>query len=117
MLDKSDTSIADTLLAFNQHGLDIGLLVPTETAMEKSIMDAHDTFRTYLKRNFIHEFGAQAQGEKHLLPATFLSVHGDRATKVSLYRPSTKDGDPRAWVYELKQYAKPYNLIGFIYHG
>ena len=37
MLEKSDTSIADTLLAFNEYGIDIGLLVPTETAMKNPL--------------------------------------------------------------------------------
>ena len=117
MLDKSDTSIADTLLAFNQHGIDIGLLVPTETAMEKCIMDAHDTFRSYLERNYIHNFSNQEQGEKQLIPAALLSAQRATATTVSLYRPRTKDGDPRVWIYELKQYACPFNLIGFVYRN
>jgi len=115
MLEQSDTSIAETLLAFNEHGIDIGMLVPTETAMDKSIMDAHGTFRSYLERNNIHLFSNQKQGEKALIPATLLSPQGDRVTKASLYRPNTKDGDPRAWIYELKQYAVPYNLIGFVH--
>ncbi|MDA8852807.1 MvaI/BcnI family restriction endonuclease [bacterium] len=82
---------------------------------EKSIIDAHDTFRAYLQRNHIHTFKEQTQGEKRIIPATFINVGGLIATKVSLYRPNTKDGDPRIWVYELKKLAKAYNLIGFIY--
>jgi hypothetical protein len=115
MLDKSDTSVADTLLAFNEHGLDIGFLVPTETAMEKSIMDAHATFRSYLERNYVHKFSDQIQGDKRLIPAIHIYQNSETETKVSVYRPNTKEGDPRVWVYNLKQYATAYNLIGFIY--
>lgn len=115
MLETSDTSIAETLLAFNQRGLDVGFLVPTDIAMQKSIIDAHDTFRSYLSRNKIHDFSFQAQGEKRQIPASYLSAQGETPTKVSLYRPQTKDGDPRIWAYELKKKALPYNLIGFLY--
>jgi hypothetical protein len=117
MLDKSDASVADTLLSFNEKGIDIGLLVPTETALEKSIMDAHDPFRSYLERNSIHKFSQQQQGGKKFIEATYISPGGQADTKVSLYRPQTKDGDPRVWIYNLKSYAKPYNLIGCIYHN
>ena len=68
MLDKSDTSVAATLLAFTNQGLDAGFLVPTQTAMEKSIIDAHDTFRSYLDRNKIHSFDAQAKEKNSYSP-------------------------------------------------
>jgi len=115
MLEKSDTSIANTLQAFNDQNLDVGLLVPTETGMEKSIIDAHHTFRSYLERNSIHTFDSQAQGKKQLIPATYITPKGELETKVSLYRPKTKSGDPRICAYNLKKHAKPYNLIGFVY--
>lgn len=35
-------------------------------------------------------------------------------TKVSLYRPVTKQGDPRIWIYQLKKYADPDDTIALI---
>ncbi len=40
MLEKSDTSIGETLTLFNVHNIEVGLIVPTDTGMKKSIMDA-----------------------------------------------------------------------------
>ena len=40
-------------------------------------------------------------------------VHANRMqeTTVSLYRPKTKEGDPRIWFYGLSEYARPANLL------
>lgn len=35
-------------------------------------------------------------------------------TKVALYRPETKSGDPRIWPYGLKNYAQAWNLIAVL---
>jgi hypothetical protein len=33
---------------------------------------------------------------------------------MSLYRPETKSGDPRLWIYGLPKYASPFNLLAFL---
>lgn len=91
--------------------IDVGLLVPTPTAMYKSIIDAHISFRDYLARNHIHNYSQQAQGDKTLLNASFITQNGIQKTTCSLYRPETKCGDPRIWFYNLKDYADPNNLL------
>lgn len=111
MLNKSDISIAETLARFNTLQLDVGFLVPTETALKKSIMDAHNPLREYLERNDIHDFSDQEQGEKIILSATLLQPVGAKETTISLYRPKTKTGDPRIWIYGLKQIVNSYNLV------
>jgi hypothetical protein len=35
-------------------------------------------------------------------------------TEASLYRPVTKQGDPRIWFYNLKQYCVPCNLLAIL---
>lgn len=45
MLEKSGTSISDTLKAFNAFDLEVGCIVPTETAMRKSIREVTASMR------------------------------------------------------------------------
>lgn len=113
MLEKSDTSVGEVLTLFNETGLDVGLLVPTPTGLKKSIMDATATFRDFLLDAKIHDFSTQAQGQEHkvVVPARMVFAKGSKPTKVSLYRPTTKKGDPRICVYGLKAHAVPFNLL------
>jgi hypothetical protein len=118
MLEKSDTDISSTLAALNKAYLDVGLLVPTETGMVKSIMDATASVREYLSDKSFHDYLAQAQGpeNKVVRRAFFVLPDGLEETTVSLYRPNTKKGDPRIWFGKMKDYADPYNLLAIIVH-
>jgi len=40
----------------------VGLLVPTETGMQKSIMDATAGLREYFQETGFHDYDTQAQG-------------------------------------------------------
>ena len=60
MLEKSDTDVGDVLAAFTRHEIDVALLVPTETGLKKSIMDATANVRDYLLSTGIHDFDDQA---------------------------------------------------------
>lgn len=64
MLEKSDTSISDTLKAFNAFDLEAGFVAPTETAMRKSIMDATASMRDYLYDTKFHDYTTQGKGQK-----------------------------------------------------
>lgn len=117
MLEKSDTDIAATLKAFNAFDIDAGLIVPTKTAMEKSIMDATASVRDYLLDAKFHDYAAQGQGkdENGVERRAFFVGHDSLdETTASLYRPNTKDGDPRIWFWKLKRYAEPFNLLAMI---
>jgi len=116
MLEKSDTSIAETLAVFTRYDLDVGLLVPTETGMQKSIMDATAGLREYFQDTRFHDYDAQAQGPdaKVIREAIFVRPDGLQPTTVSLYRPMTKSGDPRVWFGRLKGYAEPFNLLAVL---
>ena len=116
MLEKSDVSISQTLKRFNTYDLEVALLVPTETGIQKSIMDATASVRDYLKDVSFHDYDKQGQGTDNKILRRAYYVFPDRLeeTTVSLYRPNTKSGDPRIWFGKLKQYAEPCNLLALI---
>ena len=86
---------------------EVALLMPTPTGMRKSIMDATFPVRMLLSRTEIHDFSVQAQGPQHkvVLRAVFHTDVREHPVDVSLYRPVTKQGDPRIWVYKLPMFA------------
>lgn len=116
MLEKSDTSISDALKAFNAFDIEVGLLVPTKTGLDKSIMDATASLRDYLRDNGVHDFDAQAKGTAAKVERRGFYVRPDGLEEMnaSLYRPETKNGDPRIWFGKLQRYANPYNLLAVI---
>ena len=81
----------------------------TKTGYGKGIMDAVASLRLYLQENDIHDFQQQEQGNEHkkLVETYILTDDKKYKTQTSLYRPKTKKGDPRIWIYGLKDYIKP----------
>jgi len=116
VLSKSDTPLPLIMKELATHGKAAGYLVPTDVGMEKSILDAHASLRTFLKESNIHDFEKQSQGKSHKRLIDVFLVGKDTLTpaKMSLYRPETKDGDPRAWIYGLKDHARSWNLLVLI---
>ena len=101
-------------------GCEVGLFEVTATQLEKGIVDANASIRQAFLATGFHDFSAQSQGEKVLLEAGFLTSTGLVETKVSLYRPNTKDGDPRLWVYDLKRLSPetiPGDLVAIVQDG
>ena len=115
MLSISDTDIQETSSAILKLGYDVAFLVPTETGLAKSILDAHHSLRAFLKRNDIHDYQEQKQGVKRIITAQFITKEDVCEIKVSLYRPETKSGDPRIWIYGLKELAIAGNLLAIIF--
>ncbi len=76
-------------------------------------MDATRGVREFLLTAGVHDYAKQEKGEaSRIYVETFLLTGGKIVeTKTSLYRPKTKDGDPRIWVYELSKNAKPNDLL------
>jgi len=116
MLSLSNIDLIETLRLFKNISLPVTFLVPTETAMNKSIMDATKEVREFFFDQGIHNFETQKQGEdsKILLNTTLFSKGEIIETKTSLYRPNTKQGDPRIWIYRLTEYADPTDLLAII---
>ena len=116
MLINSNIDILETLSIFRTEGLRVSFLVPTETGLRKSIMDATQQFREFLSNSGIHSFDNQNQGttNKKLVETILISKDNYLQTKTSLYRPETKNGDPRIWVYELGKHASEGELLAFL---
>ena len=114
MLAKADFPPATALEMLTRHAIEAALLVPTPTGLEKSIFDATDGLREYLSERGYHDFGTQAQGQDHkvLKQAYLVRPNSLEPTQVSLYRPTTKNGDPRIWLgHPVRSYASAFNLL------
>lgn len=101
------------LARLNSTGRPSVLLYITRTGLGKSILDATEPMRKLLVESKIHNFNRQAQGPEHKVVKGAFFVYQDSSdeTKVSLYRPKTKDGDPRFWFAGLSGYARPDDVI------
>lgn len=99
--------------------VDVTLIQPTRTGLEKSIMDATASVRNYLLDNQIHDYDAQGQGASEhgvKVEAVLLGVDQAEDSIASLYRPKTKKGDPRIWFTKLPGYANPDDMLAITAH-
>jgi len=85
----------------------------TQTMIEKSIIDATVGIRYLLKKGGIVDYTVLNQGDKIIGKAVIFYQGEIIEKKVSYYRPKTKSGDPRFWVYALTKYAGTGNLVYF----
>lgn len=118
MLLMSDTPINEFIPYFAETNTAVAFLVPTPTGYEKSIMDATKPLRELLKFANVHDYETQGQGQENkvIIESHFITRDDVINTSASLYRPNTKDGDPRIWFSDLKKYCKPCNLLAiFVY--
>lgn len=114
MLSLSDTDIQEVSSIILEKGFDVAFLVPTETGLKKSILDAHQSLRAYFKRSEFHDYEQQPKGIKRQITAYFVTESDTYEKTVSMYRPETKNGDPRIWIYGLKELAVAGNLLALI---
>ncbi|MBS5931510.1 MAG: MvaI/BcnI restriction endonuclease family protein [Clostridiales bacterium] len=112
----TDTNIEQFLPFFAETGVQVAFLVPTPTGLRKSIMDATAPIRDLLLNANVHDYERQLQGQEHKEVINTYIVQHDSLyqTGTSLYRPETKKGDPRIWVYNLKDFCRPCNLLALI---
>jgi hypothetical protein len=105
------------LLTKNQ--VSLTLIEPTETALKKSIMDATGSVRSFLKDNNIHDYDIQGQGPKNKVQIDAIIYQDFQVIQstASLYRPQTKNGDPRIWFSGLTKIANPNDLIAMIFYS
>lgn len=104
----------DNLGFLTRYSLDFGLLEPTPTGLAKSIMDATEDYRAFLNRQKIHDYEGQHQGPAHkrMVPARIVTPAGDIFEALaSMYRPDTKNGDPRVWFSRMKHYCAPGDVL------
>ena len=88
----------------------------TATGLKKGILDATAPVRAYFYEYGIHNYDEQLQGEEHkkLVQSYVLTEMEIFDTQSSLYRPVTKKGDPRMWVYNLKKFVNPDDIFAII---
>ena len=118
MLNRSDIDVKPIVSYLAEYSVEGGYLVPTKTGLEKSILDAHESLRKFFKQNNFHDYAKQGQGleNKVLKKGFILSGTGWFETSISLYRPTTKTGDPRIWISGLNKFTKAWNLITLVLH-
>lgn len=99
-----------------EKSVEVTLIEPTGTGLEKSIMDATGSVRSYLKDKNIHDYELQNQGQESKVQINSYLVSSDGLIQsvASLYRPNTKKGDPRIWFKGLGNYAKANDILGII---
>ena len=106
----------DRIKILTENSVELCLIEPTETGLVKSIMDATGSVRNFLKSKKIHDFGLQNQGQesKVLIPSKLIDTDKNINSLASLYRPNTKNGDPRIWFKGLGNYSKANDILGII---
>ena len=84
---------------FGKRGLEVVLLFPTRTGLEKSIFDATRSIASYFLSTGLHDYSVQGRGpeNKKIVETKLISKDTVLDTKTSLYRPLTKSGDFRFW--------------------
>lgn len=106
--------LQQNLYLFSELNLDMSFLFITETAFEKGIIDVTIPFKNFLKDHALHDYDSQGQGNEEngvKIPTLLLLDDGIVELESSLYRPKTKNGDPRIWFRGIKKY---YNSEAFI---
>lgn len=86
----------------------------TDTGYDKGILDATAPVRAYFKEHGIHDYELQSQGDKVIKRAAIITEASLFETSCSLYRPKTKKGDPRMWIYRSKDLILPDNIFSII---
>ncbi len=99
-----------------ENSVELTLIEPTATGLEKSIMDATGSVRTYLKSKSIHDFENQKQGQEYKIQIKSHLIFEDALVNsiASLYRPNTKKGDPRIWFKGLTSFAKANDILAIV---
>ena len=106
----------DRIKILTENSVELCLIEPTETGLVKSIMDATGSVRNFLKSKKIHDYGLQNQGQesKVLIPSKLIDTDKNINSLASLYRPNTKNGDPRIWFKGLGNYSRANDILGII---
>lgn len=102
--------------SLTENSVELTLIEPTKTGLAKSIMDATGPVRNYLRENFVHDYDNQKQGQtqKILINSYLINAGSLLPSLASLYRPTSKKGDPRIWFKSLPNYAKANDILGII---
>ena len=106
--------LQEYLPLFSELNLDMSFLYLTETGYTKGIIDATVPVRNFLRKNNLHDYETQGQGQKeHGAELQTKMILHDATIELttSLYRPQTKKGDPRIWFRGIKKYCDANSFI------
>lgn len=97
-------------------GIEFSIFEPTMTGFNKSILDATQPVRVHFELENFHFYWDQQLGPEHkIIKLGSLITSGSTIlTKVSLYRPKTKKGDPRMWFRNLSKIASAGDQVAII---
>ena len=97
-------------------GVEYSIFEPTMTGLKKSIIDATYSIRTHFELLDFHYYWEQAQGPDHkvIKEAYLLTDEAEMPSSASLYRPVTKNGDPRMWFKELRNFAAAGDQVAIV---
>lgn len=89
------------------------------TSLDKGYFDAIAPMRAFFVEEGIHDYASQGQGQvnKEYRDAFLLTDKLIVPAKASLYRPTTKKGDPRIWFSRLNRYANPNDIFALFHIG
>ncbi len=98
----------DNMSFLVNHSINFTIVQITATGLKKSILDATAPMRTFFYENGIHDYSKQKQGKlyKVKVPTYIMDDTKQIETFTSMYRPLTKKGDPRLWVYNLGNFTE-----------
>jgi len=107
---------AKNLVSINNTGNLSALLFVTETGLDKNIFDATEPVRRYFEETGFHSYGSQGQGEDYKVVKRCKVVGDDTLydSQISLYRPESKNGDPRLWIYSAGKYVEPDDILSLV---
>ena len=79
-------------------------------------MDATEPVRRYFSERGFHRYDIQPKGPdaKVIKPCQIVLNGHVVSTRVSLYRPMTKNGDPRLWIYGLSEHAAADDVLALV---
>lgn len=108
---------SQNLAVLNAAGIESVPLFLTATGYRKAICDATDPMRAFLLKHSIHDYSTQRQGQDNKVTRQieFLAENGMRFMNMALYRPITKQGDPRFWVHGWKAFVDADNVLAFFF--
>ena len=116
LLDDVTIRVSNNKAYLVSLGIEFSMFEPTITGLKKSILDATRPVRSHFELENFHFFDQQGQGGdyKVIKIAYFVTNDEITPTKVSLYRPKTKQGDPRMWFRKLQSFAEPTEQIAIV---
>ena len=106
------------LVQLNQSGQTSVLLFVTETGLRKNILDATEPMRRLLREGRFHDYASQPKGTNNKVQrqAVVLGSLSNEKVDMSLYRPTTKNGDPRFWFSRFHRFASPDDACALFVH-